>query len=150
MYLKILKSPEKIAQFVSAKIKSKSTWWKENACKYKGRKWRSWQDKVIEILYRENLEINVKKHGRIRCKTGDVLVIDWLTCCPILEKCKMTGARTITVCSVLYHAQYQALLSMIDPTLIFTRDYARIRSAIRRGKQRGPKYCREIIHKLRT
>jgi hypothetical protein len=100
-----------------------------------------WQEKVLKVFYEENLGIRASKagteDGTIIYQTGSMMVIDWKSCCPILKDCKSQGVSTVEVCSTLYHAQYQALLSLIQPGAIFARDYSQLRP--------GACHCREII-----
>jgi len=133
----IVQDPRSIAEFVKQRIDSKIRWYQENRHRYEGRMWPSWQDKVLEIFYKDNLSIEVPRDGVVVCRTGNILIVDWRSPCHILESCKQNGDNTAQVCSTLYHVQYQVLLSLIDTGLFFARDYSRLR----------PKadHCREVI-----
>jgi hypothetical protein len=136
-YSQILQDPQQIAEFVQQKVDSKVRWYQENRCHYEGRPWASWQDKVLEVFYKGNLSIEVPHDGKVICKQGNILVIDWESPCHILESCIQNGDSTVQVCSTLYHVQYQVLLSLIDPGLFFTRDYNQLRPEA--------DHCREVI-----
>jgi hypothetical protein len=136
-YPRILASPTAAGQFVQQKVASKIRWWRQNRRRYEGRSWPAWQDRVLEILYADNLDIRVPGDGELVCKAGNVLVVDWRSRCHILRCCQQTGADTLQVCSVLYHVQYQALLSLICPGAFFARDYSRLRP--------DADSCREVI-----
>jgi hypothetical protein len=136
-YRAILQDPLSIARFVRERIESKIAWYRSNAQKYAGRTWPTWQDKVLEVFYEDNLSIRLPGDGILICKTGDVLMVDWKSPCHILDRCKATGAPTLHVCTTLYHVQYQVLLSLILPGALFSRDYTRLRPE--------SEYCRETI-----
>jgi hypothetical protein len=126
-YARVLSRPETIARFINQRIDSKKRWYRKNRKRFEGRAWPSWQKKVLAILYNANLGIFVPKHGKVLCQEGDALIIRWKSPCPILARCKKQGLATCRVCSTLYHAQYQALLSWIVPGAFFARDYSRLR-----------------------
>jgi hypothetical protein len=123
----ILDDPHRIAQFINERISSKLDWYRENSKIYEGRKWPSWQRKVIEVFYEGNLNIFVSKHGQVLSEQGDELIIKWKSPCPILKCCQKLGLSTSHICSSLYHVQYQVLLSLIVPGTFFARDYSRLR-----------------------
>ena len=135
-FSQILQDPQRIAEFVQEKVDSKVKWYQQNRHRYPG-PWASWQDKVLDVFYKGNLSIEVPGDGDIVWKDEDLLIIDWKSRCPILEACVQNGDNTVQVCSTLYHVQYQALLSLIDPGLIFARDYSQLRPS--------EHHCREII-----
>jgi hypothetical protein len=123
----ILDDPHKIAHFINERISSKLDWYQKNLEKYKGKKWPTWQRKVLEVFYEGNLGIHIPQHGQVLSEEDDVLIIKWKSPCPILRCCQELGLATSHVCSTLYHVQYQALLSLIVPGAFFARDYSRLR-----------------------
>ncbi|MGA2916427.1 MAG: hypothetical protein ABSE89_10420 [Sedimentisphaerales bacterium] len=123
----ILDDPHKIAQFINERISSKLDWYRKNLKNYEGRKWPTWQRKVIEVFYEGNLGILIPQHGEVLSEEGDELIIKWQSPCPILRCCQKLGLATSHVCSTLYHVQYQVLLSLIVPGAFFARDYGRLR-----------------------
>ncbi|HAV42412.1 TPA: hypothetical protein DCX15_00135 [bacterium] len=137
LYSKILQDPILTTNFIKEKIESKVRWYQENRSRYEGKTWRSWQKKVLEIFYKENLSLEIPRYGEIVYEADCILVIEWRSPCPILESCMKDGVETLQVCSTLYHLQYQVLLSLIDPRLIFGRDYSHLRPYA--------DSCREII-----
>jgi len=136
-YSQIMQDPQRIAEFVLQKVDNKIRWYEQNCHCYEGKTWPSWQDKVLDVFYKDNLSIEVPRDGEVVCKTGHALIIDWKSPCHILESCKQNGDSTVQVCSVLYHVQYQILLSLIDPGLFFSRDYSQLRP--------DADHCREVI-----
>jgi hypothetical protein len=136
-YSQIIQNPQHIAEFVQQKVDSKIKWYQQNHHRYEGRTYASWQDEVLDVFYKGNLSIEVPHDGKVVCKQGNMLVIDWKSRCPILETCLQNGDDTVQVCSALYHVQYQVLLSLIDPGLFFTRDYSQLRPEA--------DHCREVI-----
>ena len=126
-YWQILEEPQKIAEFINGRIDSKLAWYQKNRAKYRDREWPTWQKKVLEILYRDNLCIKIPEHGNVVCEQGNLLIIEWRSPCPVLNRCKELGCATGDVCSTLYHVQYQALLSLIVPGAFFARDYSQLR-----------------------
>jgi len=133
----IMQDSQAIAEFVRQKVDSKIRWYQQNRHRYEGRVWSTWQDKVLEIFYKDHLGIEVPRDGHVVFQTGHILIVDWKSPCPILESCKQNGDSTVQVCSTLYHAQYQVLLSLIDPRLLFSRDYSQLRP--------NADSCREVI-----
>lgn len=123
----ILDDPHKIVQFINERISSKLDWCRKNLKNYEGKKWPTWQRKVIEVFYEGNLGILIPQHGQVLSEQGDELIIKWQSPCPILRCCQKLGLATSHVCSTLYHVQYQALLSLIVPGAFFARDYSRLR-----------------------
>ena len=136
-YSQIMQDPQRIAEFVQQKVNNKIRWYQQNRHCYEGRTWASWQDKVLDVFYKDNLCIEVPRDGEVIWKKGNLLVIDWKSPCYILESCIQNGNSTVQVCSTLYHVQYQVLLSLIDPGLFFTRDYSQLRPEA--------DHCREVI-----
>ncbi len=136
-YSQIMQDPQRIAEFVQQKVDSKIRWYQQNRHCYEGRMWTSWQDKVLDIFYKDNLSIEIPRDGKVVCKKDHILVIDWKSPCPILKTCKQNGDNTAQVCSTLYHVQYQVFLSLIDPGLFFARDYSQLRP--------DADHCREVI-----
>jgi len=126
-YGDILDDPHKIAQFINERISSKLDWYRKNLKNYEGKKWPTWQRKILEVFYEGNLGIFVPEHGQVLSEQGDTLIIKWKSPCPILKCCQDFGLATSHVCSTLYHVQYQALLSLIVPGTFFARDYSRLR-----------------------
>jgi hypothetical protein len=126
-YSGILDDPHRIAQFVNERINSKLDWYKKTLKSYEGKKWPTWQRKVLEVFYEGNLGIFVSEHGQVLSEQGDELIIKWKSPCPILKCCQKLGLATSHVCSTLYHVQYQVLLSLIVPGTFFARDYSRLR-----------------------
>ena len=126
-YRKVLKNPGKVADFINGRIDSKLDWYRRNMGKYSGRQWPTWQKKVLEVLYEDNLGIDVSKYGRVLREDGNVLIIEWTCPCPILDRCRELGCDTGEVCSTLYHVQYQVLLSLLVPDAFFARDYSQLR-----------------------
>ena len=92
---------------------------------------------VLRVVYKSNLGIEVPRDGQVVCKERSLLIVDWRSWCPVLMYCAHTGQPMTPVCSVLYHMQFQYLLSLVLPGALFTRDYSRIRPE-------SP-CCREII-----
>jgi hypothetical protein len=137
-YSLILSKPESIRKFIKTKVESKKKWYFENQTRFNGRTWKSWHEKVIEIFYKGNLGIKIPEDGKIVHMSENVLIVDIIGPCPILNSCLKKGNNTVQVCSILYHVQYQVLLSLIDPQLLFTRDYSRLRPRV--------DHCREIIY----
>ena len=136
-FSQIMQDPQRIAEFVWEKVDSKIRWYQQNRHRYEDRPWASWQDKVLEFFYKGNLSIEVPRDGQVICQTGHVLIIDWKSPCPVLESCRQHEDNNVQVCSVLYHAQYQVLLSLIDPRLLFSRDYSQLRP--------NADSCREVV-----
>lgn len=126
-YRDLLSDPGKVAEFINGRIDSKLEWYRENCKKYFGKKWSTWQQKVLEVLYKDNLGIEVPKDGEVVCAKGNTLIIKWKCPCPVLNHCETLGLSTSHVCSTLYHVQYQAFLSLIVPGAFFARDYTKLR-----------------------
>jgi len=126
-YRQILKEPQRIAEFINSRIDSKLAWYQQNRAKYRDRRWPTWQQKVLEVLYKDNLRIEIPKDGKVVCEEGNLLIIEWRSPCPVLDRCKELGCATGDVCSTLYHVQYQALLSLLVPGAFFARDYSKLR-----------------------
>lgn len=137
-YYWILNHPSSIERFVKSKIESKRRWYMENRDHYIGRSWKNWHEKVIEIFYKGNLGVRIPGDGEIVHMSENILVVDLRSPCPVLDSCIKNGEATIKVCSILYHVQYQVLLSLIDPRFCFTRDYSRLRPMA--------DHCKEIIY----
>jgi hypothetical protein len=136
-YSYILHDPQRVSQFVQQKVDSKIRWYQQHHQFYEGKSWASWQDKILDYFYKGNLSIEVPDDGEVICRKGHILIIDVRGRCPILEACVQNGDNTMQVCSTLYHVQYQALLSLIEPGLIFARDYSQLRP--------DADHCREVI-----
>jgi hypothetical protein len=140
-YAQILKEPELTADFIRQRLKSKRQWFDQwldrNKDRYKRLAAGPWQDMVLQVVYKENLGIQVPDDGKVAYKNGDLLIVNWQSWCPVLTHCAHTGQPTLPVCCVLYHMQLQCLLSLVLPGALFTRDYSRIRP--------GDPCCREII-----
>lgn len=126
-YQEVLNNPERIAHFINGRIDSKLEWYRQNREKYDGRTWETWQQKVLEVLYQDNLKIDVRRDGTVLCEEGNQLIIEWRCPCPVLDRCQRLGSSTKDVCSTLYHVQYQALLSLLVPGVFFARDYSQLR-----------------------
>lgn len=136
-YAQILDDPVLTADFIRQRLESKHKWYEENKKDFKNGEQESWQDKVLRVVYKGNLGIEVPRNGKVVYSKGNLLIIDWQSWCPVLMYCAHTGQPTVPVCSVLYHMQFQYLLSRILPEALFTRDYSRIRP--------DSCCCREII-----
>lgn len=136
-YAKILGQPEMIADFVRQRLESKRKWYEQNQKECAARANESWQNRIIRVVYASNLGIKVPQDGKVIYNHGNLLIIDWQSWCPVLMYCTHTGQPLIPVCSVLYHMQFQYLLSLVLPGALFTRDYSRIRP--------DSCHCREII-----
>ena len=126
-YREVLNNPERIAHFINGRIDSKLAWYRQNREKYHGRTWETWQQRVLDVLYQDNLEIDVRRDGTVLCEEGNLLIIEWRCPCPVLDHCQRLGCSTKDVCSTLYHVQYQALLSLLVPGAFFARDYSQLR-----------------------
>jgi len=126
-YPAILEDPQETARFMNDRIESKLNWYIAHSAEYAGKTWQSWQEKVLDVLYGGNLGIRIPADGDVVCKEGDILMIKWRSPCPVLEHCRKSNQATSRVCSVLYHVQYQALLSLIVPGAFFARDYSQLR-----------------------
>ena len=136
-YAQILKQPELTADFVRQRVASKRKWYEENQNMRGTRANESWQDRIIRVVYEGNLGIKVHQDGKMIYSHGSLLIIDWQSWCPVLTYCTHKGQPTVPICSVLYHMQFQYLLSLVLPGALFTRDYSRIRP--------DSCHCREII-----
>lgn len=137
-YAHILRNPKLIADFVGQRLASKRKWYGMNrgdCCLRRGEKW---QDMVLRVVYKNNLSVTAPRDGKVICRHGRLLIIDWQSWCPVLTYCAQTGQATVPVCSILYHMQLQHLLSLVLPGALFTRDYSRIRP--------GSCSCREYIY----
>ena len=126
-YPHVMRNPRHLAEFVKGKIKGKIDWYGDYIRNHGDHLGGTWQERVIEILYKGNLRIDPTTDGKVVCDTGDSLIIKWESPCPILTQCQAMEWSTCEVCSTLYHAQYQALLSQIEPRAFFARDYSRLR-----------------------
>ena len=138
-YRSILDDPVKTSEFITRRIDKKINWFFENREKYvKKYAQVDWREKVSDFFYGEHLGLKVSDFGHIIAKTDNVLIIDWENECPILKRCLEQQIDLRMVCSTLYNTQYQALLTLIEPGLFFSRNYKMIR----------PEYksCREIIY----
>ncbi|MBN2011653.1 hypothetical protein JW960_20150 [candidate division KSB1 bacterium] len=137
-YGTILSNAELIAQFIHKKTRAKIKWFEQNRARIESLKFNTWQEKVLTLFYQFNLNIDTERFGKRVYQDSACMIYDWQTECPILNKCNEEGVDTLNVCNVLFHTQYQVLLSLIEPGLVFNRDYERIR----------PYYhsCREIIY----
>jgi hypothetical protein len=136
-YAQILDDPELTADFVRQRLESKRKWYEDCQEDFKLGEEESWQDMVLRVVYKGNLGIEVPRDGKVVYSEGNLLIIDWQSWCPVLMYCAHTGQATVQVCSLLYHMQFQYLLSLVLPGALFTRDYSRIRP--------GSYCCREII-----
>jgi hypothetical protein len=134
-YADILREPELTAEFIRQRLASKRQWFAQKGCTRSEAE--SWQDKVLRVVYEENLGIQVPRDGDVVYKHGNLLIVDWRSWCPVLTYCAHRGQPTAPVCSVLYHMQLQCLLSLVLPGALFTRDYSTIRPRA--------SCCREII-----
>jgi hypothetical protein len=138
-YHSILDDPIKTSEFITRRIDQKIDWFFANRDNYlKNYAQADWREKVIDFFYGEHLDLNVSAFGHIIAKTDNVLIIDWENECPILKRCLDQKIDLKMVCSTLYNTQYQALLTLIDPGLFFSRNYKMIRPE--------HQYCREIIY----
>ena len=136
-YAQILDDPQLTAAFLQERLDSKRRWYDEHRDECLPLAGESWQELVLRVLYKANLGIEVPRDGVVVCREGHLLVVDWQSWCPVLMYCAHKGQPTVPVCSVLYHVQFQYLLSRVLPGSFFTRDYSKIRP--------GNCCCREII-----
>ncbi len=136
-YAQILADPALTASFLQARLDSKRTWYEAHRDECVPAPGEAWQDLVLRVVYQSNLGIDVSGDGVVMSREPQLLVVDWQSWCPVLMYCAHKGQETIPVCSVLYHIQFQYLLSLVLPGAFFTRDYSRIRP--------GHTCCREII-----
>ena len=118
-------------------VDSKRQWFEAHRADCIRRAGESWQDLVLRVVYQDNLGIEVPRDGVVVCREQNLLIVDWQSWCPVLMYCAHNGQPTVPVCSVLYHMQFQYLLSLVLPGSFFTRDYSRIRP--------GTPCCREVI-----
>jgi len=126
-YAQILDDPELTADFVRQRLESKRKWYDDHHGDCAFRPGEVWQDLVLRVVYNENLGIEVPRDGQVVCRSGKLLIVDWQSWCPVLLYCAHTGQPTLPVCSVLYHMQFQYLLSLVLPGALWTRDYSRLR-----------------------
>jgi hypothetical protein len=136
-YAQILEDPTLTASFIRERLGSKLKWFEAHRAECTLRPGESWQDLVLRVVYKDNLGIEVSRDGVVVCAEKDLLIVDWQSWCPVLMYCAHKGQPTVPVCSVLYHMQFQYLLSLVLPGSFFTRDYSRIRP--------GASCCREIV-----
>jgi len=136
-YARILENADLTADFIQQRLTSKLDWYEKHKAECRLSPGESWQDMGLRVMYQGNLGIEVPRDGEVICSRGKLLIVDWRSWCPILMYCAHRGQATVPVCSVLYHVQFQYLLSLILPGALFTRDYTRIRP--------DASCCREII-----
>lgn len=136
-YSSILAQSDSIEEFIQQRLQSKLEWFNSNKSECEIGENELWQDLILRVLYKQNLGIEEKRDGNVVYKKGKLLITEWQSWCPVLAYCANTGQKTLPVCSVLYHMQYQFLLSKILPGAFFTRDYSKIRP--------DSCCCREII-----
>lgn len=136
-YAQILEDPTLTAGFIQERLDSKLNWFEAHRAECTLRTGESWQDLVLRVVYQDNLGIEVPRDGVVVCREENLLIVDWQSWCPVLMYCAHKGQPTVPVCSVLYHMQFQYLLSLVLPGALFTRDYTRIRP--------GSSCCREIV-----
>ena len=136
-YAKILEQDDQIEDFIRQRLERKLKWFNSEKPDCTIGDDESWQDMILRVMYKGNLGIEENRDGKVIYKKGSLLIIDWQSWCPVLVYCAHTGQRSVPVCSVLYHMQYQYLLSKILHGAFFTRDYSRIRP--------DSCCCREII-----
>ena len=136
-YAQILEDPTLTAGFIQERLDSKLKWFDAHRAECTLRAGESWQDLVLRVVYQDNLGIEVPRDGVVVCREENLLIVDWQSWCPVLMYCAHKGQPTVPVCSVLYHMQFQYLLSLVLPVAFFTRDYSRIRP--------GASCCREIV-----
>ena len=136
-YAEILADPQLTAGFIQERLRSKLTWYEAHRDECVAAAGESWQDLVLRVMYQSNLGIEVPRDGVVVHANENLLIVDWQSWCPVLMYCAHKGQPTVPVCSVLYHVQFQYLLSLVLPGAFFTRDYSRIRPDM--------SCCREII-----
>ena len=137
-YDEILSNPQSIANYIRRKSFDDEMWYFNHSHEFASINYSNWKERVLDVLYRRYLDIDIEKGDGVLIDSPDhLLIIDWQTYCPVLERCEEQGISTELVCGTLYHTQAQMLLSLILPGAIFRREYGNLRP---KGK-----FCREIL-----
>jgi hypothetical protein len=89
------------------------------------------------LFYEKYLDLSVPRDGEIIEAADRRLVMRWWNRCPTLDACQKLGLDTRVICRQAYHLPVQAMLSRVDPRLVFRRNYDALRP-------HAP-YCEEII-----
>lgn len=116
-------------------VQKRLDWWEKHKGNFK--KTNQPISDGFRLFYEEYLGLKLAVDGEIIEKKGNRWVSRWWNSCPTLNACVKLGLDTRVVCKRVFHLPVQILLTQIDPSLRFKRNY----DALRPYTQ----YCEEII-----
>jgi len=117
-------SPQELANLIT---KRRVSWFEENRDwllrKYSG---LPDEEKVWRIICFDYMKIN-PADSRITRVSSNKIRLDSYNFCPYLEACKELGLDTRYVCKEIGEPSIQIICKMINPKLVFSRNYQNIR-----------------------
>lgn len=84
-------------------------------------------EKACRIIVYDHMKIKQDENSRIELVTNDFLILYSANFCPYLEACKLLGMDTVEVCRDIGEQSIQALAQLVNPMIVFGRDYDHLR-----------------------
>ncbi len=84
------------------------------------------EEQAYRIVCFDHMKIN-QEHSRMVRVSPEKIRIESYNFCPYLEACLHLGFDTRDVCRVIGEPSIQRMIEIINPNLIFSRNYAKIR-----------------------
>jgi len=127
-----------LTEELARKIKQgRVSWFQENKVRiYQQYKGLSDIEIAYRVIFLDHMQID-PKYSKVDWVSKTKLRIKSYNFCPYLEACKILGMDTGYVCKVIGEPSIQAVMSLINPKLKFSRNYGHIRPEY--------SYCEEFI-----
>lgn len=128
-------SPEALKEIITIR---RVNWMKDNLeemlAKYKGLKP---EVQAYNIVFFDHMKIN-KEHSKMKRLSPTKIRIESHNFCPYLQACKKLELDTRYICKEIGEPAIQKMIKIINPKLVFSRDYENIRPY-------NGSYCEEFI-----